>query len=458
MIFAAALALALAGCSDWLSIEPKSEISAERLLRTPEGFSTAMNGIYTNLSSGELYANYLKFSMVEVMARNYKLGNSAFNSLEFYDYESCRSYFQQTWATAYNVIANCNILLEEMDKKDESFFEVHERNMLKGELLSIRAMLYLDLLRLFAPAPAVGDEAAIPYYDKLTITPVSVKSKTSVILAAILRDLETSKQLQREFDTSASARNLYTASNRFRYSSDFFGNGRRGMRMGYYATTALLARAALYAGDTGLAYDNARELIDDEILEFTSGDKILAGTYDRLFSDDLLFGLYREEFEESFNKVVYEIKNVDKIYGNDFNDDFRAKWLAANNQLNKYDLSDNTTLEGSITSVIPMIRLSEMYHIAVEAIYDTDPDEAVRLFNELRTSRGCRIALAAASKSELLDLLVNDARREYISEGQMFFMYKRLNRKVLDETDGNQTLTDEFIVPVPLRETTSNAN
>lgn len=445
---------------DWLEIEPKSEVSADVLLRTPEGFSIALNGIYTNLSGTSLYGEYLTHGLVDVLARCYDLKNTLYDQLKTYDYASAGmdQRINSIWAQAYTTIANCNALLQEMDKKGPDFFRDYERARLEGELLTIRALLYFDLVRLFAPAPVVQDAAAIPYYPTLSNVPMPEKP-TSELLQLVITDLERSKQLQKDFDTRREAKMDFSRY-RFRFAGDqrFFGYGKRGFRMGYYATTALLARVALYAGNNQLAYENAMEIINDETpdigptISFTPATLIDVNEYDRLLSEDLIFCLYRLEFEKSFNKVTFLMPNTSQIFGADLNSDYRKKCYLTpdGRQLLKYDVEQER--EGDISSAIPMIRLSELYHIAAETLFDTDPDGALALLNTLRTKRGCTIPLPSMpDKQAFLDALINDARREFVGEGQLFYLYKRLNKTILDETGGNQTLTDKFVLPVTER-------
>lgn len=461
LVILAGIMILFSGCvKDWLELEPKSEVSADVLFKTPEGFSIALNGIYTNLSSRTLYGAELTHGFVDVLARCYDLKNTQYDQLKSYDYVSAGmdQRINSIWALAYSTIANCNGLLEEMNKKGPGFFKAHERARLEGEVLSIRAMLHFDLLRLYAPAPVVQDVAAIPYYTTLTHVPMPEK-RTSEILQLLIADLTRSKQLQKEFDTRTADRNDFHRS-RFRFFEDqtFFGSGKRGFRMGYYASTALLSRVAIYAGNDQLANANAMEVINDKgedneaTISFTPATVIDVGVYDRLLSDDLIFALYRIKFEEDFNKVIFLLPNTSQIFGSDLNSDHRKKCYLTNDgkQLLKFDVEQER--EGFITSAIPMFRLSELYHIAAETLYDTDPDGALALLNTLRAKRGCSIPLSAiASKSAFRNVIVNDVRREFVGEGQLFFLYKRLNKTILDETGGNQALTDKFVLPVTER-------
>jgi hypothetical protein len=445
-------------CSDWLSIEPKSEIDAEILFRTPEGFSIAMNGIYTNLSSSQLYGKELKNGFIEVLAHMYSLNNPTYEVLETYDYtnEAVKGMIESIWSVSYNTIANCNSIIEKVKQKDSTFFPESGKRMIEGEALAVRAMLYFDLLRIFAPAPSVADQASIPYYDKLSNKPMPYL-KSSLIISNIISDLQKSRDLQRAYDTSEEAKSNFASDYRFRYTKGFYNNSRRGYRMGYYAATALLAEVALYAGNNALALSCAKEFTDDQtFMDFTPSDKIESGGYDRLLSEDLIFVLYNQEFEENFDESNQLVANVESIFGND-GDDFRKKCylttMGDKVQLSKLVLTDDNKREGYISYSIPMLRLSQMYHIAIETMFDTDPQQAMQLFNTLRLKRGCKTALPSVnSKNDLLQLLINDSRREFMGEGQMFFMYKRLNSPVLDENRGNKTLTGEFVIPVPDRE------
>lgn len=459
LLILAGTMILFAGCAKkWLELEPKSEVSADVLLQTPEGFSIALNGIYTSLSSYTLYGGELTHGMVDVLARCYDLKNTTqYDQLKNYDYVSAGmdQRINSIWALAYSTIANCNALLEEMNKKDDGFFREHERARLEGELLTIRAMLHFDLLRLYAPAPVVGDGTAIPYYTALSNVPMPERP-TSEILQLIITDLTRSKQVQRDFDTRLDAKESFQGF-RFRFYNDptFYGPDKRGFRMGYYATTALLSRVALYAGDNQLARENAMEVINDETgdkgatVSFTPATIINVGEYDRLLSEDLIFALYRQRYEKDFNKVTFLMANASQIFGADLNFDYRKKCYLTNDgrQLLKFDTTQDR--EGNITSAIPMIRLSELYHIAAETLYDSDPDGALDLLNTLRTKRGCSFPLSPMpDKSAFEDAVINDARREFTGEGKLFFLYKRLNKTILDETNGNQALTDKFVLPV----------
>ena len=105
--------------------------------------------------------------------------------------------------------------------------------------------------------------------------------------------------------------------------------------------------------------------------------------------------------------------------------------------------------EEEMGRIAPMIRISEMYYYVCEYLMDSDLNGAKTELQKLRNARNAKEALIANSPAELEDVIVNDARREFMCEGQLFYFYKRLGRKVVDES-GNYTMTEkDFVLPLP---------
>ena len=108
--------------------------------------------------------------------------------------------------------------------------------------------------------------------------------------------------------------------------------------------------------------------------------------------------------------------------------------------------------------MVPMILMSEVYYIAAEAIFDTKPKEARGYLELVKKGRGISKKFDnVTNKSEFIDLLVNDARREFLGEGQIFYMYKRLNRLIPASSYYSSDIlpTDENVV-LPKPDSESN--
>ena len=110
-------------------------------------------------------------------------------------------------------------------------------------------------------------------------------------------------------------------------------------------------------------------------------------------------------------------------------------------------------------NLIPALRLSEMYYIAAESIYDKNPEEAQSYLDIVKEARGLDALdySTVNSKDDFIKLIVNDARREFIGEGQIFFMYKRLNQAIPKTSTTNVSPTNEnYVMPLPDSETNLN--
>lgn len=70
--------------------------------------------------------------------------------------------------------------------------------------------------------------------------------------------------------------------------------------------------------------------------------------------------------------------------------------------------------------MLPMIRMSEVYYIAAEAICKRDLGEAREYIKKVKNGRGVSVDLSSLDENGLVDMIVNDAQRELFGEGQVF--------------------------------------
>ena len=55
------LAMLSTSCNDWLDVNPSDQIKEEYLFETGNGYRTALNGIYRNMTSFSTYGSNLKW-------------------------------------------------------------------------------------------------------------------------------------------------------------------------------------------------------------------------------------------------------------------------------------------------------------------------------------------------------------------------------------------------------------
>ena len=465
----------LTSCDDWLEVKPYDKISEGELLKSEEGYQKMLNGIYIDLNSEALYGKTLTVEMIEVMGGAYTIGtdNSVwgnYKDLSSYKYatEYWRGRLDQTWNKAYALILNCNKILETIDE-NQHLFTGGSYYVVKGHALALRAMLHFDILRLFGPVYSKdSDKKAIPYYTKQTNTPEPILTAEEVA-GQVAADLEDARTLLANDPVKTEGTLMSGAqdgtSNFMRY---------RALRLNYYAVEALLARVCLYMGDKKDAFKYASDVIktaDNGIFPFVDKSLVTGSPADpdRIFSSEVLFALTntsRGTIHKNFydpsrlpNYVFYMDNSLmsNIVFGGatttgGYQDDYRyrANWIATGSNRYFYKYSDMVA-NGSIqNTMIPMLRLGEMFLIAAES-QSNDLAKGVQYVNALRRNRG-----VANLQTLTPDLLKYEYIRELYGEGQLFYLYKRLNSDVITSANSNKNPKASdliFVVPLPDSET-----
>ena len=465
----------MVSCDSWLEVKPYDKISEGELQKSEEGYQKMLNGIYIDLNSDALYGQSLSVEMIEVMGGAYAIGtdNSVwgnYKDLSNYQYgtEYWRNRLDQTWNKAYALILNSNKILESINQ-NQGLFTGGNYYAVKGEALALRAMLHFDMLRLFGPVYAKdSDKKAIPYYNKQTNSPEPILTAKEVA-EKVVADLEEARILLAN-DPVKTEGTLMSGSqdgtsNFMRY---------RALRLNYYAVEALLARVNLYMGNKTEAFKYATDVIktaDQGIFPFVDKSLVIGSPADpdRIFSSEVLFALtntsrskIHKNFYDPSRLPNYVFRMDDNLMSNivyggaattgGYQDDYRyrANWIATGSNRYFYKYSDMVASGSIQNTMIPMICLGEMFLIAAESQSD-DLAKGVQYVNALRRNRG-----VANLQTLTPDLLKYEYIRELYGEGQLFYLYKRLNSDIITSSNANKNPKASdliFVVPLPDSET-----
>ncbi|MBQ6710095.1 MAG: RagB/SusD family nutrient uptake outer membrane protein [Bacteroidales bacterium] len=454
--------LMTAGCAQWLDVKPYDKIAEDELLSTEEGYMKLLNGIYIELNTDMLYGASMSVEMIEIMGGAYAVGtdNSVwgnYRDLSEYEYGTLywRARMNETWNKAYSLILNCNMLLTNIDADRDLFSEDNYR-IVKGEALALRAMLHFDMLRLFGPVYSRNpQQLAIPYYKAYSVTP---------------NDLLPASQVAGEITHDLLEARILLANDPVREN----GGEYRNLRLNYFAVAGLLARTSLYFGDKESAFRYAREVIgavEDGIFPFVDRALVTGSPDDpdRIFSSEVIFALSHSQRNSLFKdyydpsripNYVFRMDNdlMSNIVfgggamtgGNQDDYRYRVNWVATGANRYFYKYSDMADVGNIRNTMIPMLRIGEMYLIAAESQSD-DIAAGTAYVNVLRSNRGVN------NIQELTeDILRYEYIRELYGEGQLFFMYKRMFAPVMfsSQASKNPQPSDRiFVVPLPDSET-----
>jgi hypothetical protein len=465
----------LMSCSKWLDVTPKSEVSQGALFSSQSGFEEALNGVYSRCTQEDSYGREITFGFLDVLAQNHNVSTQdpmGYRQTILYNYDDERFMTRRdnAWKALYAAIANSNLILHHIEGQ-ENLFAGREYQLIKGEALALRAYFHFDLLRMFGPSYASDPGAlAIPYVTEFTkrITPMSTVRGA---LDTILIDLNQAKALLKVSDPilDAGYKVGYPAKDSSTEESGALFLQNRRHRLNYYAVCGELARVYLYKGDKANALANALEVINSNKFPWTRQNDFLNPDdekKDRILYRELLFGWYIPNMKDKINEhfrngesALYTNTNEGQnIYetGGVGGDDFRYKqWFSEKSsslgtrlQVEKYYRDGDANIHYLMA---PALRLSEMYYIAAECTFDTDPLKAWDYFNEVRFHRGIGTRITnETSKDVFMNELVKECRKEFFAEGQIFYMYKRLNRPVIGQGGAAYPATNRmFVLPLP---------
>ncbi|TRX72108.1 RagB/SusD family nutrient uptake outer membrane protein [Carboxylicivirga sp. M1479] len=458
LIVFTALVLTLTSCEDWMDVQPKSEVDQIELFQSEEGYHDALNGVYLMLGDNNLYGDKLSMSLLDVLAQNYYIPTGhSYIDLVFHNYEAeaSENSISGVWDKAYNVIANCNNIIQFIEEDDASKFSGNNYNYIKGEALAIRAMLHFDLIRMFN-APLISDPEflGIPYVDEFKIE--LTEQSTTIEALSLVED-----DLMKAYELLADDEVMNPSDDNESYREN---------HLNYYAVVGLLARVHLYQQDYVNAALYADEVIQSARFKWMNPSDIL-GNLDFVFYPELIMGLYHTKVgETSRNYFAHtDANNPNELICSDRSaswyegDDIRFKyWFEVVSTMDgdkrfmtKYNRpKDDEEAKRYQDPVLPLIKLSEMYLILAESKAKTNLVDGIRVINEMKTERRTSVLDEAIDEVTFMDELSREYEREFYGEGQLFFFYKRMNFPVLVGADGSNLPMDDakYTLPFPANE------
>ncbi|WP_316751728.1 RagB/SusD family nutrient uptake outer membrane protein [Pedobacter gandavensis] len=456
------VALTNTSCKDYLNVNPKTEMTQEVLFSTEGGFKDALNGIYIQMKGANLYGRAMTMTTIEYPISNWDgdatISTSVAYKLARFNYTDAgvESSLSAIYSAEYKVIAGINSILDHVDENKYVFKTPGVYETIKAECLALRAYCHLDILRLFGPIPTdINTGNKLAYVTHLSKTPNPLLS-FSAFQEALLKDLTDAEGLVKDIDPIV--KNVIPTDAYFAY---------RNLKMNYYAVKALQARAYLWFKNQGKAYECAKIVIDAKDAKGNPTFRLgLAGdmaakdyvlTCEHIFGlDD--FALYTKYSSLYANGVLRKGSDNSvinsQLYGNTGTDIREVNlWelinlpqsIAQGYVLKKYKVDESS----KNFKQIPLLRISEMYMIAIES---TQAGDAQALWTAFCTTRNIQQTTLPSDHSLLQNVLLNEYRKEFYAEGQAFFAYKRLNAPKANILFVPGDATVNYLIPMPKTE------
>lgn len=454
----------LSSCESWVDVTPNDRIVESKAFEQLKGYQKQLNGLYSAMNKNALYGQNLT-AMVDVMAQYYDVPPrySLYASYK-YEVDDMKNSMSNIWSQGYRLISNANTIIDHTEGNDVPLTDV-QRKRIRGEALAVRAFMHFDLLRLFGPMPSALNERAIPYQTSAVLEVQPIESGQQ-IMTKIKADLNEAITLLQETEP------LLIPD---RYEAIDIES--RPYCMNVFAVKAVLARVCLWEGDRSSAYRLATEVINQAEPFFPYTPATTAGNEDnRCFASEVLFGMYDTSrqtgiFNALFNPTLgktYLLTAFGGLSGGrldswyDDQNDYRYKSWAVD-VIDGSDVLYNSKFKnvpdgGTINYLVPLVRMGEMYLIAAEC--SDNIEEAYRFVNTLRERRNCHAL--DINEETALENLIAEYRREFLGEGQLFFLYKRLGlTEIPDGSSATATISmgrTQYVVPLPESETNQRSS
>lgn len=473
------MAIVTNACTDWLTVQPETSMTAEALFQTDNGVKYGLNGAYL-LASQTVYGPSGYFgglSAVENMANTYLYAANTdgynWTNHTYEQTDSQKNVNEYTFQYPYKIIANLNSLLKEMEpNRNKITSEVY--CMVRGEAFALRACCHFDLLRTYGPVPSKVDDGKkyLPYVRANSAENYEYHTFDQ-FMKYVQADLDSAEFLLKKYDPV-----LTSSISSTEYSSSVWPY--RKSRINYYGVLGLQARVALWIGDKEKALRYAKLVKDakdsaeswaqlqfklttpsDDVNSFSTTDlshysEHICGAKCETFdfsTSGWAFGRLSASNDPDFGKVLYGEKYEDDLRYQHFWRTGSGTWYAPDGSiLDKYKVTSITInkfsqfLTNSTNDCkdnFPIMRLPEIYFIIMEC---GTLEEANTLYQEYCESRN--IEYVALTESDRQERILLESIREYVGEGQNFFTYKRNNVKQMIGalTDCSE---DQYIVPIP---------
>lgn len=455
------LLLILTSCNAWLVVDPENSVPADKALQTISGNRSTLMAAYSKLQSSDYYGRQM-MAATEVMADNAKIAKSHNNKITAEGQNNIGAHCN-IWTISYKVISNANFVLDAIDRVPEvGEKDAYTKKLLKGEAYFLRGWQYFELTRAYSREPRylsnnfdlgviIQTEPFI--YDGANIQTIE-KSRSTVEESynQIIEDLDKAFDLLQDndegnFPNRASALSAKALLARvYLYKEDFENAA---LAAGWVLDNASKYGIALEKGDYKNVFSAGKETIFQ--LAYTETDNLGTSSMQAIYSNTGLLDpkasdpeWYRDEkLGSGMGDVLFSIDLYNKFEKGDKRLSLFKKVLRAANSSTPekgiwcYKFNGYNGVFG--LDNIPVIRLSEMYHIRIEAnLRKSNPNEtqAILDINEIREARGLA-AVKGLTGAALLQKAELEYRLEFMGEGHRFF---ELKRKGLDISKSKESL------------------
>ncbi|MFD2532628.1 RagB/SusD family nutrient uptake outer membrane protein [Gracilimonas halophila] len=445
--------LAAVGC-DVLDQQPQTAISEEIAIRDLKSAEAALNGLYSQLQSGNYYGDNLQIISDVTSDVSQSVGTWDFyREMDTYVTSAGNLESRNLWSQAYSTVNHANNLIADVPAIDDIPQAVQDRIL--GEAYFIRALAFFDLNRTFGGVDGVYGELGVP----IVTTPSREINENSFPSRASIAD--SYQQVQDDLNMAESLLSGFSSPN----------------RASEPAVKALQSRLGLYIEDFEMAETYATEVIENYdfqlVPEFQSifrdentAEAIFELTYTTTDGNGIR-GWYFPSSEGGRGDIALHDEMV--ALATSRADDERGDLIGFDANVGAYYPTKYAKAGGDDN--IQILRLAEMYLNRAEArVRKNSPDlpGALSDLNEIRNRAGMADTTGTGvdEATEILEAIELERGLEFIMEGHRWYNLIRTGSALnvltnIDRLNGDPvslTNAGRQVFPIPSRDIDSNVN
>ncbi|MCB0714542.1 MAG: RagB/SusD family nutrient uptake outer membrane protein [Chitinophagaceae bacterium] len=459
IISTASLFLLCTSCKkSFLDEVPYDQISSDLAINSESDMQTALNGAYASFRDADLVGRTLPL-VGDLMADNVSI--AVVNSNRYlaelnYSYTNTFGNGLSTWSDAYAAILSLNNII------NANIPVTANASQMKGEALTLRALMYFYLIRLYAKPIAVNPNSeGVPIVLSYDPNLKPSRNSTADVYAQIINDLNDAFGMMSNTTKNSSYVSKYVAK-------------------------ALLAKVLLTKGDFAGAKTAALDVVNNGGYSLTPAANFANYWHNPVpvntkvetifeISTDAVAGLGNTSLAYFYDQAGYgDAFCTDDLYNQYSNTDVRKSLIvpglrAGSSQpihiVKKYtNVSDPNERDN-----FKILRYADVILILAEAYANTNDDGNARIrLNQLAQMRDPSFGGYSSSGDNLKDDILNERRKELAFEGDRYYDLLRLNIPVIRTNLNNNyssntplslsVSSDKRIWPIPQVERDANPN
>ena len=460
-MFAAAAALSLASCKDFLEKADPLSQSTELTLSDYTGLDKATLGAYSYLAGSGWYGG------VRVLTSEMRSGNG----FKHKDHSSNRYVVEMNWnftadmpgdigniwGYGYFTIARANNVINNLEGKETADVTTQDLNNLKAECLFLRALSHFEIVTLFGqPYTYKPDSPGCPI---VLVTDESAKPARATVKEVYNQIVADLREAENIIDPD--------------YTRSSVADRKAVVSIG--AIRALLSRVYLYMGEWQKCADYATKVIEDDSYAMWDAEEYAGAWANNTGGSEVIFEIYKDLNNLSNLDCSYmtcpsgaygDCLCSPELYGLYQDGDVRKDLYVQDSEETGLFWTGKYTGKGLYSpdaNNVVVLRLSEMYLNRAEAILNGATSESTALedLNVIAVNRGLDPYTTYGQQE-----IRTERRLELAWEGHYFYDLARWGVGVTRTPDAFLSATNaniefpshRWVLPIPKRELEVNEN